>query len=460
MKTNFQPIHSSRKAGFLFRAIVAGISFSCLSLNPSFAATLNDTLMDTYLHNPALEAAREEAKSTHENMPQALSEWLPKISASLERGSAEIERGTRTTFGDTEEQSVSVNQPLFKGGESVAKYTQAKNIIAAAHARLAETEQTILLDAIRAYMEVVTNQEILALSTSNENVLKEHAFVTDERFRLGEVTKTDVAQAKARFAGATSERIQAAGNLQVALANFKRIIGQEAKDLTIPQKHVAVEADQEKLIAMALENNPSVLYAKYSELTAKSDIKINKARLLPSLSFNASQSRQRSGEVLFLSDQVEQGVAAINLSVPLYQGGAQYSRVRQSAYTAEQKKYDLIEAQNAVRENVITAYQQLDVAIATITSSEAAVEAAKIALSGVEYEAKAGARTTLDILDAERELLDVQITLTKAKRDKIISAYSLLAQIGRLNAKNLDLKVTSFDPEEHYKKTKFKVLGF
>lgn len=447
-----------------FKVVISGAFL--LLFSGSFSAhamTLKEALVTAFEQSHLIRAEEAQVRNANENAPQALSEWLPTIEGQYSRGHSDLEFGSSNSDGDTERKSISLRQPLFNGGGTVARMRQADHRINAAEARLKQVEQEVLLEAATVYLDVVRDMELLEINKHNEQVLAKHLAASKERFKLGEDTKTDVAQSEARYALAVSQLTIAEGTLAGSRAAFKRAIGVEPVAANLPETQLALPPlVLQKLLTDAQMNHPSIMASKQDLQDAERTISIEKSGLLPSVSFNASHTDEES-VFAFASGTSESTTQtySVDVSVPLYQAGAQYSRVRQAKHAVEKLKEDYEQQQETVRENVIRRFHALQAAKASILSTQSAVEAADIALDGVKKEAKAGARTTLDVLDAEQELFDARQELVSARRDAIVESYGLLESIGKLSATSLGLEVKrSFDPARYRDASRYQIIGF
>jgi outer membrane protein len=423
------------------------------------ATSLSDTLAATYNNNPGLKAARENLKAVDENMPSAIAGWLPEVSANFENGRRKTKIGGMNTNGDANDHDISLKQPLFRGGRTVATMKQAKNAIMAGRSDLRRSEQDILLEAITAHMDILRDSELLELNKNNVEVLQEHLKAVNERFKLGDVTRTDVAQAKASLAQAQSQQISADGVLDSSKAAYIRVVGTEPVMLDHVEDPVEVKAPLDQIVQLALNENPVVKSAQYNAELAKNSITIQKSRLLPSVDFVADKSKQ-VGALSANGLDIETETYAVRVAVPLYQSGSEYSNIRRAKADSRRLKYELVDQENKTRQAVISAYNDFQVARSIIESSKAIIESSQIALTGTEEEAKVGSRTTLDVLDAEQNLFQARANLISAKRNEIVSSYTLFAQIGRLNAEELGLDVQLYNPKKNYNKRKYQIIGF
>jgi outer membrane protein len=441
----------------------AAVLVGLLTGAPASAQPLQEALAAAYANNPTLQAARARLRATDENVPQALAGWRPVV---MLLGRAGYADGTATgefagTRLDTERNllagSATLVQPLYRGGRTVAQTRRAEAQVMAERANLIATEQQVLLDAITAYVNVIQNQEVLRLAESNVRVLTRQLQAARDRFRVGEITRTDVAQAEARLERARAARAEAEGQVQNDRAAFERIIGAPPRALVPPPpiRPVAESADAAARLAEA--NSPGVLRAAFDEQATRANIDVVFGELLPSLNLEVSTFRNDNSARPGTRATGSQIVAA--LSVPLYQGGQEHARVRQAKQEAGRAREVLTEARRAAVENARRAWETLTASRAQISALQAQVRANAIALDGVQREAMVGARTTLDVLNAEQELLDARVALVRATRDVVIASYALAATAGRLTARDLNLPVPIYDPLDHYRAVRNRLFG-
>lgn len=430
-------------------------------INGASATDLREVLAHTYNTNPTLLAERETLKTADEQYNQAFSGWLPTASLNLERQHQDVKVNNRAPADSSvgTSRDFRVNQPVFNGGETIAQINRAKNQIKAAQETLKRTEQTMFLDAITAYMDVIRTEEVLRLSQKNAEVLKKHRASTDQRFQLGEVTRTDVAQANARVSRAITDQTRALGEATVARATFKNVTGMDALSLTPPEEAPGTALTLETAISMATTNNPSVKLAEYNVLAAKNNVSISKAVLLPDVSLQG-EIRNTDGFINLGGGSYDTQTATINVAVPLYQSGVEYSRIRANKNTVDRRKSEAQAVTRDVIESTTRSWENLEVARATLISTSDAVSAATTAMEGVSQETEVGSRTVLDLLDAEQELFAAQTESVRAKSTQIIASYSLKSAQGELTASGLNLPVEIYDPNVHLSKTKYRLIGF
>ena len=310
--------------------------------------SLRDVLVATYNYNKELKAARAELRATDELASQALSEWFPTVSLGGERGRTIVDRGAVHTNDIAETRRADASLPIFNGGQSFARLKRDKNTILAEREELANIEQQVLLDAVVAYMDIVKNQEILKVSRENEGALKRYLDATQERFSLGEVTQTDLSQAYTRHSRSVSERLQYEGELASSSAVFERIVGQPPVGLYLDQAPLPYDLSEANVISNAIENNPLIKRAQFNKKAAKIDIWHKAGALLPTVSVDASYVDQEGGYLGFGIDEIETKSILAKLHIPIYQSGAEYSRIRQAKREAEKAEFDLLEQRNLV----------------------------------------------------------------------------------------------------------------
>ncbi len=447
----------------IFASSLAIAAFVAIQSGPVAAQTIEDALAKAYLNNPTLLSTRAGLRSTDEGVPQALANWRPTVEVTSSVGAEVVESNTST--GTDRNQSrrpkdigISVTQPLFRGGRTLAETSGAENDIRAARARLLETEQSILLQAATAYLNVYRDQAVLRLNQNNEEVLQRQLEATRDRFEVGEITRTDVHQAEARLARSKADRIQSQGDLETSRANFLNVVGEPAPEtLTLPDRAADLPATAEETVRIAVVNNPGVIAAEFDRRAEMDNVDEVWGELLPELDVTASSTREwqtTTENSLRTTHEV-----TLNLTIPIYQQGDVYSRLRQARQDAAEavllidtERRDAAEAGTQAYESLITARAQVD-------AFQTQIEASIVALEGVQREAAVGSRTVLDILDAEQELLDSRVSHVRSERDELVATYELMSALGRLTAKDLGLAVDLYDPREHYNEVRDKWFG-
>lgn len=463
----------------LSRSGVLALAAGCLG-TPAGAQTLNEALSQAYNNNPTLLAARAQLRATDEGVPQALAGWRPTVTLAGSYGAADVRtRSQQQSFRpdgsfffrdvgapvsttirqerSPTQATATVSQPIFRGGRTVSQTRQAENAVLAQRARLLATEQQVLGDAVQAYSNVIQNTELLRLNINNEQVLGRQLQATNERFRVGEITRTDVAQAESRLAGSRSQRIQAEGNLQIARATYQRTIGEAPNRLTNPQPLLVPVRSAQEAQQVAVANNPAVVAALFQAAAQRDNIDVQLSVLSPQISANAQAFRQDAS----IQPHTRQsgGQATIQLNVPLYQGGAEYAAVRQARQQAQQTIAQVDEARRQAAQQAASSWETLRSNRATVESVRSQIRAAEIALDGVQREAIVGSRTTLDVLNAEQELLNARTSLVNALSSVVTGSYNLASAVGRLTAQDLGLPVEIYDMTAYYTAVRNRWVG-
>jgi outer membrane protein len=444
----------------VMKKVILGALLIASIPNLAAATTLQEVLVHTYNTNPTILAGRANLRATDEAYANALSGWLPSASATGERNRQSVSAGTAPTVtSNGTAYDLTVTQPLFNGGGTIAQMRRAKNLIEAERATLKRTEQTVFLNAITAYMEVISSEETLKLTQKNLANLKKNLQSTQLRFKLGEVTNTDVAQANSRLSRSITAERRALSDTVVARGNFKAITGMDPLQLTPPQEAVIKPATLDEAINLAAVKNPNTSIAKYTMLAVQNEVSANKATLLPTVNVRAN-ARRTDGFINLGGAEYDTDTISLNATIPLYQSGAEYARIRESKSRLESRKFDTESVTRDVLRSTTRSWEAFHVARATLQSSKDSADAASIALSGVMQEAEYGSRTVLDVLNAEQELVTAQIDLVRAKQEEIVGSYSLKAALGELTAEDLKLPVKYYNPELHFNKTKYRIIGF
>jgi outer membrane protein len=449
-------------------AAVVAVSFAA----PAHAESLEQALADAYLLNPVLNAERARLRAIDEQVALAKSGLRPFVSGTADTnyvnqnsdrrglGGVNFGAGGITTDGETHPRgyAVQLQQPLFEGFQNLNAVRQAKAEVQAQREALRSVEQTVLLDAATAYVNVVRDAAVVRLRENDVTVLSEQLKATRDRFEVGEVTRTDTAQAEARRSEALATLAVAQANLKTSRAAYEQVIGHPPGNLQTPPsiRHLLPQSLDD---AMTLGDgeNPIILASVYNEEASLYAVEQIMGELLPEVTLEA-QYEKRFGQSQAI-DEIETTTVTGRVNVPFYQGGGVAARVRQAKETNNQLKREVEDARLRVHADVIANWGILQSSGPAISSAESAVSANKIALTGVREEEKVGQRTTLDVLDAQRELLNTQIGLVSALRDRVVAEYSLYAAIGRMDAQTLGLSVPYYDPLEHYDIVKNKWFG-
>jgi outer membrane protein len=454
--------------------LMLGAAAVAMGCRVATADTLEWALVQAYQNNPALNAQRAALRATDENVPQALSGYRPKLSVTSTDGFTYT-----STLSDTVNQAVFPNsvsysniakdfgtrgvgdtatQNLYNGFQTANRTRQAESQVMGARETLRVTEQQVLLDAATAYMNLLRDEAILDLNRRNVEVLTEQLKQTRDRFNVGEVTRTDVAQAESRLAAGRSALLGAQSNFVTSQANYRRVIGVDPGKLA---PGTPVDRLSPSVLPVAItqgeQQSPSVLASIYGVDIAELAVKISEGALYPNLGLVANASKIYAPAYNVL----KQTTASLlgTLTIPIYQGGAEYSAIRQSKETVGQQRLNLDVNRDQARATVVQSWGQLDAAKAQIEATTAQVNAAEIALNGVREEARVGQRTTLDVLNAQQELVNARVALVTAQHDRVVASYTLLAAVGTLSMQQLGLNVTIYDPQVHYQQVRDAWIG-
>jgi TolC family type I secretion outer membrane protein len=327
----------------------------------------------------------------------------------------------------------------------------------AAKATLDATEQNTLLSAVTVFMNVVRDKALLDLRVNNEQVLARQLSATRDRFNVGEITRTDVSQSEARLAGAVAQRIAAEGTLQNSRAAYLNVVGEAAGNLQSPVVPVDLPKSLDATLAAARVNHPNIVSAQYNEQAFQENVKVVGGELLPSVDLFGTATRLWENS----SDDSQQttGTVGVDLTVPIYEKGAVYSRLRSAKILAGRSRIDLDNVRSDTVQAASAAWENLNSARAQIESFQSQISAAEIALEGVQREAAVGSRTVLDVLDAEQELLNARVNLVSARRDEVVAAYQLKEAVGEFTAQRMELPVNIYNPMDYYDRVRNKWWG-
>jgi outer membrane protein len=447
--------------------IVAALCVSHLAV----AETLESALIQAYQNNPSLNAQRASLRAVDESVPIALSGYRPKITGTITGGATNQDQitkqvsslgvGTYTTNNDNfapHSAGVTATQTLYNGNQTANRTRQAESNVSAGRETLRLTEQNILFNAAQAYMNLLRDTATLDLQRRNVEVLQEQLRQTRDRFNVGEVTKTDVAQSESRLAAGRSSMLGAESSVVSSRAIYRQVIGLE------PGKLVAgtpVDRLSPRTLATAVAQgrveNPNVTAAALGVDVAALQVKINEGALYPTVSVAAGMNYAMEQSPTIVKTMAYTALGTI--SVPLYQGGAEFATIRQSKETLGQNRMNLDTARDTAQQSVVQSWGQLEAAKAQIIATQAQVTAAETALNGVREEARVGQRTTLDVLNAQQELVNARVALVTAQRDRVVASYSLLQATGRLSITTMGLKAGTYDPAVHYQQVRDTWVG-
>ena len=431
----------------------------CLFLNTTLQAnSLEEALSLAYKKNPSIQAKRANLRSIDELVSLSSSEFYPKIRFIGSYGE------TVTNYNDTNEiklkpsvAKVEAEQIIFSGGRLLNNRSQSLNLVAASRADLNILEQEVLFSAAEAFFNVLTSQKIIELREVNLDVLNERLEVAKIQFEVGELTLTDVAQSEARLSLSQANLAEARSILEKNKAIYKSIIGVSPQNLSNDFIPLSLPITIEEALSEANTKSPYIKFAEKSELSSRFGIKSAKSKLLPSLRLIGEFSN--SEEMLFNMDGDGYQLMGV-VSMPIFSGGLNWSNIRKAQEINIRDKFQLVEARRFVEQEVRSAFSQYHSSLIKVNSSKKQFEANKIALEGVKEEFELGTRTNLDVLDAEQEFLDSQVSMISSENNSKLSMFYLLLSVGSLSPDFLSLPISKYDPNSNYNNVKNIKIGW
>ncbi len=479
----WMPLAAKRGVAAFFIAAAAGGLAS-----PARAETLDQTLAATYEYNPRIDAERARLRATDEEVARVKSGYRPIITGEADvnydysKSKVSVGRtGTGSDFGGgggggggagslgrghvkdsttlyPHGYSFNLTQNIFNGFQTTNAVRESEAAVRAGREVLRSVEQDVLLEAVTAYVDVVRDQAIVRLRENNVNVLSRELKASQDRFSVGEVTRTDLAQAQARRAAAVSALDLARANIKTSRATYERVVGHPPSNLTEQRpRDRLLPQSLDEAIAISSRESPPIIAALYREQSARHLVDRIRGELLPQATLEASY-----GERFDSSESLEGSESATvtgRVLVPIYEGGEVYARVRQAKHTHVSLLQEIEQFRTEAQAFVVSSWSVLQATRAQLESDQAQVAANRTALQGVREEEKVGQRTLLDVLNAELELLNSEVALATTRRNVVVSAYTLLVAIGRLDASSLGVVDYVYDPEEHYFEVRRKWFG-
>ncbi len=450
--------------------ITGAILFAAVALAPSLSAaeTITGALIKAYQNNSQLNSARAGLRATDEGVAIAKSGWRPNIVGSVggsysstSYNGAASQAGNRLTTGNF---GVQIQQSLFDGFQTLNNVEAATARVLASRESLRNTEQNILFNAAAAYMDVIRDRHIAELTQQNLQFLDEQVRAARSRFEVGEGTRTDVAQAEASRSSAEAQLTTANARVLTSSATYRQIIGDEPGNLKVPAVlKQLLPSNLGSAEAIAAQEHPAILASEHLVDVAAFSVKSAEGALLPQLSATATVSRnyRNTAPSTFASLDGTNDSASIGatLTVPIYQGGRVYAEVRQSKEQLGQARIEVDVSRDQVQQAITSAWTQYHAAIQTAIANRQVVAASQLALNGVIEERNVGQRTTLDVLNAQADVITAQINLASSERDVVVASYAILSAMGRLSARGLGLQVAEYSPKEHFNAVKDKWIG-
>jgi outer membrane protein len=448
----------------------------------TYIDTMEKALISAYLSNSEIREQRQAVRAADERVAQARAGWRPRITGNASLGyekqvfsgdnvkHARRVSSTSGLEGDrtySRSMGVQVEQNIFNGGGTVYATQAADASVKAARAALYDTEQKVLLAAIKAYLDLLTKEAELEFLKSNEDVLKKTLDATQDKFSVGEETRTSVAQAEGEYAAAVARRHTAEAELEAIRAGFIRVIGQAPGKLTIPNEPNMMPENLQVAIEKSRLQNPAIIKAQFDEVAARREIDRVNSGLLPKLDLtggsSASRAKERQdpanrfpGQQTRLTNDTVDHKVALNLSIPIYDQGFTRSQKREALETAEQRRIAIETARRQVEEGIITAWEGYQTSKVNITFYETQVRAGEVSVEGTRQEMQVGSKILLDVLNELRKLIDAQLQLVQEKQRYYYNGYLVRQLMGMLTAQALHLDVSLYDPEVHYQETSYR----
>ena len=442
-------------------ALAALVGAWTLAPPPAAAETLRQALAAAYKFNPRLDAERARLRATDEEVPRAKSGYRPSITGSADVGYQRTE--TKPSTGGASEThpkgyGVTATQPIFSGFRTVNSVRAAEATVRAGRESLRIVEQSVLLEAVTAYVDVVRDQAIVRLRENNVNVLTRELRATQDRFSVGEVTRTDVAQAEARRAASVSALDLARANLKTIRATYERVVGHPPSNLEEPRaQDRRLPTSVNEAVSIGSKESPNVVAALYLEQAARHTVDLIWGELLPTVQVDADYAKrfdQSSG-----IDESEATSVTGRVVVPFYEGGEVRARIRQAKHTHVSRLQEVEQARTENQALAVSAWSLLMASRAQLESDQVQVTASRTALTGVREEERVGQRTLLDVLNAEQELLNAEVQLATTRRNLVVASYNVLSSVGRLTAADIAVTAEVYDPEVHYHEVRRKWFG-
>jgi outer membrane protein len=443
-------MHAKRMKAALLSGFVAVVTGAPAAV---YAETLADALVTAYQTSPLLASGKAALRSLDESVPQARAARRPQVDIGASASTA-------TSFDDlgeflderNDELEATLNLSLlvFDNGQTKAAVEAARNSVAAGRADLRDIEQFVLFNAVQAYVDVRRDEEFVRLATNDVDRLEETLSATQNRFEVGEVTRTDVSQSQARLAESRSTFAASTGQLEISEEAYRAAVGVPPVNLEplppLPETPTSLDA----ATTLAMQRNPQIISAQFNERAAVYDFDRALAAKGPSVALNGATGVQGQTNLLGEFDDDTFAQIGISGSMPLYTGGRNDSLVRQAQALLDQRRFEVQDAGRTVTQEVAAAWAELDVARASIVARREQAEASRIAAEGVAEEARLGARSTLDLLDADQERLQAEAEVVEAMRNEYVAVYSLLRAMGLLTVEHLGLGIESYDPDINF----------
>ena len=424
---------------------------------PAQAETLTGALSQTLARNPALASARFNYEANYTSQFVSLADMLPQVHGFVTQRRSDTEASDYTTGTympgasgelDTDSYGVRVTQQVFTSGRNLNAFRAKRADVKAERARLTANEQQILLGAIAAYMDVLESETIVELRRKNVDVLSEQLDAVKDRFEVGVVTRTDIAQSQAALSGAKASLLGAEAGLRGARASYREFVGLEAKDLQKPKRLPRLPRTLERAIDTARKESPTLNIAQAQAESGRLTTLSTLGTALPSVNFTGTYAKTEDPSLNAVGSEVESTSVELTLNVPIFQGGRSLAAITGGMDFNNALRENVHAASNQLNREVITAWHNVTTTKSALIATEEQITAAELALEGVRAENRLGTRTNLDVLDAEEALLNARVNLANAERNQYVAAYSLLSTIGRLTAGRLRIEPATIEAAE------------
>ncbi len=450
------------------RGAIAAAICGALLAPAAKAETIGGALAKAYLSNPDINQQRAAVRASDENIPKANAGYLPTVSAETDAGRVDFEAtglglGLPSPFSQNSlprGYGVTVTQNVWNGNRTINSVREAESGVLGAREQLRFTEQNVLLGAVTYYMDVLRDTAILDLDRNNVEVLQEQLRQTQDRFNVGEVTRTDVAQAEASLAGSQATALTAQSNLQASVANYRKAIGEEPKSLSpVAPVTKPLPKSLPEAVSISQVEHPAIVAMLHGVDAAALNVKVTEGQLYPTVGLTGQVSKRFDVQGYANGSQSLTGSLVGQITIPIYEGGAVYAATRQAKEQLGQQELQTDLQRDNVRAAVVATWGANQNSLGILRAAKSQVEASEVALAGVREEAKVGQRTTLDVLNAQQTLLNARVQLVTAQHDQVVNSYTLLSAVGRLSIKTLGLAVAEYDPRVHFDQVKNKWIG-
>lgn len=451
------------------RALAGPAVLICVGValaSPARAQTLQQEMANAYASNPQIRGSRAQLDATAENVPQALSGWRPTVTITASGGPIQLDSFTRTTAGNvvgtnyfhTQLYQAAITQPLYSGGQTVARTAQADHLFAAAQWQLVSAEETVLSAVAIDYADVLRDQAIVDFNAKNVRFLAHELQRSRARIQAGEVTQTDVSQSEGYYAAGQASLKQAEATLATSRANYLRDIGHPPGRLTLPHIRFDIPKDRDTAVDETMSDNPDLLAAKESTLASKDNVDAVRSQLLPQISAQAGV--QRTNDLNIEGQELTAKTIKLQMTMPLYEAGAIYSQTRQAMRNVAVQRSQVDTTQRTAVDAVGAAWDTLDQIRGVVTALREATRADAKTLEGMIAENAVGVRTVFDVLNAQQTLFQAQVALAQAVATEFTAQVQIAQSVGRLTAASLKLPVAPYNPNAYMNAVRDKWIGF